>query len=442
MRYRRAMAILVAATFWAGAARGQDVPKNIVPVPDYSGDFWSRSHLTGDWGGTRTELARQGLQATLDFTQVGQSVVGGGVSNGTAYGGNLDLTGSIDLNALGVIPGAFVMFRVESRYGTSVNGIAGPFLPVNTDADFPLSRTPDDNVPIAVTDLEYFQALSPQLVVFGGKLDTLDADLNEFASGRGTKQFMNITLMGDSTFGLGLPYSTLGAGVAWTPIPNLTITGLAASAADASRSSGFDTFDEKGYLATVEADYQYRLGELPGGANLGGFYGWDNKFAKLGQWYVTGAGTLAPTNKSDTWVVYASGWQYLWCDRPAGDAKWINTKDGRADYRGVGLFGRASIADRDTNPVAWTASGGVGQRGLLAPGRDEDSAGVGIYYSSIQAERLSEVGVPGHTQGLEAYYDLAITPAAHLTFDVEVVKGARPDVDTSVILGLRLDMVF
>jgi hypothetical protein len=26
----------------------------ILPVPDYSGDFWTREYLTGDWGGART----------------------------------------------------------------------------------------------------------------------------------------------------------------------------------------------------------------------------------------------------------------------------------------------------------------------------------------------------------------------------------------------------
>ena len=26
-------------------------PTGILPVPDYSGDFWTREYLTGDWGG-------------------------------------------------------------------------------------------------------------------------------------------------------------------------------------------------------------------------------------------------------------------------------------------------------------------------------------------------------------------------------------------------------
>jgi hypothetical protein len=29
----------------------------LFPVPDYDGDLWERSYLTGNWGGTRSRLA-------------------------------------------------------------------------------------------------------------------------------------------------------------------------------------------------------------------------------------------------------------------------------------------------------------------------------------------------------------------------------------------------
>ena len=31
------------------------------PIPDYEGDFWTRSYLAGDLGGTRTDLAVAGV---------------------------------------------------------------------------------------------------------------------------------------------------------------------------------------------------------------------------------------------------------------------------------------------------------------------------------------------------------------------------------------------
>ena len=56
-----------------------------------------------------------------------------------------------------------------------------------------------------------------------GKLDTLDADPNEFASGRGKSQFMNANFLFNSVAALRLPYSTLGAGVLWLPTKNITV---------------------------------------------------------------------------------------------------------------------------------------------------------------------------------------------------------------------------
>ena len=34
-------------------------------IPDYSGDLFSRSALSGDWGGARTAMANNGMQFTI-----------------------------------------------------------------------------------------------------------------------------------------------------------------------------------------------------------------------------------------------------------------------------------------------------------------------------------------------------------------------------------------
>ena len=96
---------------------------------------------------------------------------------------------------------------------------ARPILPVNTRALFPVTGKLNQEVAFTITDLNYTQFLSPNLALFFGKLDTLDADPNEFASGRGTSQFMNANFIFNPTLALRLPYSTLGAGVIWMPIP-------------------------------------------------------------------------------------------------------------------------------------------------------------------------------------------------------------------------------
>ena len=53
----------------------------IFPIPDYDADIWSRSYLSGDWGGTRTELAERGIQFDIDYLQWLDTVVDGGRTN-------------------------------------------------------------------------------------------------------------------------------------------------------------------------------------------------------------------------------------------------------------------------------------------------------------------------------------------------------------------------
>jgi porin len=257
-----------------GIARAQDQQsapptseKGIVPIPDYGGDLLNRSHLFGDLGGTRTELARKGIQFNADWVQTVQSVVDGGRDTGTKYGGSMDYDLTLDLYRMGVLPGALLKVRAESRYGESVNDMTGALLPANADAFFPLHTPLDDCVPIAVTNLTYFQFLSEQFGVFFGKFDALDSDLNEFASGRGKSQFMNLQLIFGGSLSL-LPYSTVGGGVIVVPTKNITVKSVVFSLTDSSTTTGLD--DCEGWVSATEAAFQYRLGTLPGGANVGG----------------------------------------------------------------------------------------------------------------------------------------------------------------------------
>jgi hypothetical protein len=59
----------------------------IYPVPNYGGDFWSRSYLTGDWGGLRSKLADRGVQFEFNVTQIFQDVASGGTNRTGRYSG-------------------------------------------------------------------------------------------------------------------------------------------------------------------------------------------------------------------------------------------------------------------------------------------------------------------------------------------------------------------
>ncbi len=415
-------------------------PQGLIPIPDYTGDLWTRSRLTGDWGATRTDLANQGVQFDVNFTQTVQSVVDGGQDSATRYGGSLDYLLTLDLMRMGVMPGAMIKFRGESRYGEGINDKAGSLLPVNTDAFFPLTDRLDDNIPFTLTSLTYYQFLSEHIGFMIGKFDTIDSDPNEFASGRGVSQFMNANLVFPVAPLLTSPYSTLGVGVIWMPFKGVTVSSLVMNAADSSTTTGFEDFGD-GAVWASEAQIQYRLGSLPGGQNVGFVYGFDNNFLALGGRFVfqPGEGIVAPTS-DETWAVYWSAWQYLFVETP-GDAT-IDLLNGRQDLQGVGLFLRVGFADDDTSLIRVTVSGGIGAMGII-PTRDADTCGLAVYYTNLKTGRLAGiVGIDEDSFGFEAYYNLAITPAAQLTFDVQIIESPRDAIDTAVILGMRLNLAF
>jgi len=411
----------------------------ILPLPDYTGDLWTRGWLTDGWNGKRLAWAGKGIQFEMDWVQTLQSVVDGGRATETEYGGSLDYLLHVDLSRMGVVPGAMVKVRAESRYGRSVNGISGSILPVDFDGFFPLTSTPDEDIFVTITDLTYYQFLSEKFGVFVGKIDMFDSDLNEFASGRGNTQFMNFNFVFNATLEL-LPYSTLAAGALWMPSEHARVTSLAFNTTDSSTSTGFDDFGD-GWSWATEADFQYRLGELPGGQNVGFVWSGDNRFFNYnGRFtFVPGEGLTPPTS-DNTWTLYWSGWQYVHAAEKATGP--LDVANGKPDLRGLGAFWRVGFADQDTNPVEWSASAGLGGRGPI-PGRENDTFGVGYYYSHVQTTRLSGiVGLDDHMQGFEAFYNLAVTPAAQVTFDVQLIDSVSSNLDTAVILGIRVFLNF
>lgn len=437
-------ATVSASTGGAGAAKPQVAVaapvEGIVPIPNYGGDFWTRGYVSGDWDGSRTKLAQKGLTFELDWTQTGQGGVSGGRRIDWDYGGSLDFVLTADLQRMGVMPGGVFKLRTESRYGESVNNDTGAILPVNTDMFFPLTARQNEGIPITITELAYVQYLSTTFGLILGKIQTLDGDPNEFASGRGRLQFMNSNLVFNAAGALTVPYSTLGGGLLWAPDPNVLITTSLFSTTDSSTTSGFDNVED-GWSWATEAQFQYRLGTLPGGANLGGVYAFAGDFAQLGGklQLVPGAGLQLPT-ESDSWYVYASAWQYLYTPDKAPAR--INQGDGRPDLRGVGLFARFGYADEDTNPIKWTVSAGVGGRGLI-PGRDEDTFGVGAVFTELENLRGSVVlGIEDSTQAVEAYYGIAVTPGLNLTLDMQWIDGGSQNVKEAVVAGARVNVRF
>jgi porin len=432
---RSAIVVLALTSLWLsfGTPVGGEEP----PVDSYAGDFFSRSTMTGDWGGSRNDLAAKGLTFDANLTQIEQGVVSGGKNGAWEYGGRGDLTFHLDTKKLGLWPGGFLNVELEGNWSDSVNGKTGALVPVNTNQLFPL---PTGNN-VALPAWNFAQFLSRYAGVIFGKIDTMGADMNEFAHGKGDAQFFNLGFE-INPVALAAPYSTLGAGAIVLPTADVNqaiVTASVISATGKASTAGFDELD--GPLLAGEGRVRTDIFGLTGHQLVGSLYSY-KRYTSLDQrlGFVIENRALVP--RTGTWAVYYNFDQYLYQPDKGKD-------------QGFGLFGRFGASRGDPVPVQYFYSIGVGSKGPIEC-RPFDQTGIGYYYSSIKDPTLQ---VPFTTReflrdewGFEAYYNIALTPWLLLTPDVQVVGPAqkqqirslrdRESVGTGVVLGFRGQIVF
>ena len=104
-----------------------------------------------------------------------------------------------------------------------------------------------------------------------------------------------------------------------------------------------------------------------------------------------------------------------------------------------GVFGNFGIADDNPSPVRWFSSVGVSGASQIA-GRTADTFGVAYFYLGV-SEPLKDL-VPillplRDEQGVELYYNMAVTPSCQFTPDIQVITPFRELADTALVVGLR-----
>ena len=105
---------------------------------------------------------------------------------------------------------------------------------------------------------------------------------------------------------------------------------------------------------------------------------------------------------------------------------------------GVGLFGQFGISDGNPTQLYWSGQIGIGGVGLV-PGRGNDNWGVAYYYDALSGALKNAVGAVTKLQdeqGLEAFYNLAVTPRFTLGADLQIINPALAD-GTAVFSGIR-----
>src|SRR5215472_15137390 len=445
--------IIIAAIFLIGMSLGATVRAQDTSSKDpYAGDIWSRSTLTGDWGGFRNEWAQKGVTIDLNITQIGQGVVNGGKSGAWQYGGRGDLTINLDSQKLGLWPGGFFNLELEGNWALSVNRNTGALMPVNTSQTLPL---PPGGI-FGVPAWNFAQFLSPYFGLTLGKFATItntSGDMNEFAHGKGATQFMNMAFNFNPLIVFTVPYSTLGVGTIVLPTKDpkeAIITLLVMSANGLPTTSGFEDLNGNDVVVASEGRVRTDFFGLTGHQDFGTSFS-NKKFTSIDQRvrFILENGDLQ--KKKGSWNIWYNFDQYLYEPKKGAD-------------RGLGIFMRLGVSDGNPNFMKFFSSFGVGGKGMFES-RPLDQFGLGYYFINVHNPALQG---PIQTRkflrdenGFEAYYNAALTPWLLLTPDIQVIRGAQKDtvtitqgplgvlprldkkgVGTATVLGVRLQVLF
>ncbi len=433
----------ILAALSLGLALSTQVAAEDVSSPQpYTGDFFRRSTLTGDWGGVRNDLAAKGITFDVSVTQIEQGIVRGGKDRLWKYGGRGDLTAHLDTQKLGLWPGGFLTAELEGNWGESVNRSTGALMTPNTNALYPVPGGANVGVP----QLNFAQFVSPYFGVVFGKLATVTStsgDMNEFAHGKGDTQFLNLAFNVNPTLLFTVPYSPLGAGIIVLPTkdPNEAIANFSVLQSNGTpETSGFDDLYSDELTFAGEGRLRTGFFGLTGHQLIGGAYS-NKKFTSIDQRLRFPLRNQKLAAEDGSWAVYYNFDQFLY-------------ETTEHSGRGIGVFGRFGASDGDPNLMQYFFSAGVGSTGLFL-GRPDDRFGIGYYYLDIQSPTLQgplrERDFLRDEWGFEVFYSVALTPWLLWTPDLQVVGPTqkqrpvglvrRDSVDTAVVVGFRLQVI-
>jgi len=349
----------------------------------------------------------------------------------------MDLFLSLDTDKLGLWPGGLFTIHGESSFGVSSLRDAGTLIPVNHDNTMPNFENGQN---WGLPQVFLTQALSENFAVTLGKLNAGGlADMNEFANNE-RSQFMNTALVNNPMLGGFIPYTT------WAALGTFTMDGhqLVAGVANTEGSAtvwGFDDAFKPGYTFAVEYSHAHRAFDLPGNVRVGVLY--TNEPARnlrITEQQLAGLDPLKEEDSNQAYYVNFDQYVFL------ADEE---------EKRGLGVFGRAGYGDDDTNVVDRFFSFGMGGKGLVR-GRPGDRFGLGWYYAHTSDklhDTLKLIGRnPTQESGWELFYNFELTPAVHLTADVQYItnpfgSGDPPraefdDKDSALVIGARLQIDF
>jgi porin len=384
-----------------------------------------RDTLTGDWGGLRTRLKEHGITLAPRLTQFYQGLAAGDGDRDFEYGSKADLMLNADLSKLGFWNGFSLTVHTEYNFGESINGAGGTLVPPNTALVFPGM---EDDDAFDLSSVYFQQHFGDSVSLLIGKINMMDiAARKPFMGGAGIDAFQNLTFVAPPT-GLVPPY-LFGALLSVRTEP-ATFGLWVYDPASVINKTGFEEPFDTGESIRGSVDFPVTIGGLSGHQGFVALYSTEEgtDLNDIGDTFLPSWPPDYPGIKDNNYYFAYSFDQYLY-------------RVSENSTEGFGLFGQFGISDGNPSRLYWSALVGIGGNGLI-PGRSRDNWGIGYYYdvpSPDLKESLSRRLTLRDEQGMEMFYNFAVTPWFTVGPDLQVIKPSLGE-DTAIFAGLRCVM--
>lgn len=403
---------------------GTLLPWNAVSAVAAEQSLWSQPSLFGAPSGMKDALQEAGIDLSVTYTAFYQGLVGGEGDKGWEFGGKTDVIGVFSGEKLGLWKGFYVNAHAEYVNGNNVlNAGDGSILPVNTALAFPTLGGQNDDFSLFVT-----QVFSPSLSLSAGKFNMLDAAAKTpLIGGGGLTTFFN-TALAAPVSGV-TPAYLLGSILSYKTDPAI-YTLMIYDPRNAQDEDVITHPFEKGVTTSLAVSIPVEIGGKHGFQNFRGAYstldGLD--FRDIPDLILPGGD--GEVEKIDGyWFASYSFQQYL-------------VEDQSNPGRGWGLFGQVAVSDGNPNPFGWSGFIGLGGTGLSVE-RPDDRFGIAYFYQGFSEnlkQSLEELNVDLKDEsGIEAYYNMAVTPWLNVTADGQMIWPGDGD-QTAYFLGLRAQL--
>ncbi|HEX5872014.1 MAG TPA: carbohydrate porin [Longimicrobium sp.] len=372
------------------------------------------------------------LAAEVRFAQFLQGPVSGGVEQAGEYGGRLQVELKVDTRKLGLWPGGTLAALAATRYGESASANAGAAIPVSIALIDPAPEgTATSLVALNYTQLLPFGKPGNELVLALGRFSTLEL----IPDGTGMTGYMNAAQIAPTHELRNVPATTLGATVALVLGGEPVFTLLAIDSRNSQMTSGLSDAFEHGVTLSPAVVLPTRFFGRTG--HQGVRATWSSQeitpFDEIPHLFLPRRDPAAPVveRRSGGWSLTYTADQYV--QEKAGPP-----------HTGWRLYWQAGVADASTNPIGRYFNVGIGGDSPFR-GRTRDRFGVGWAYTGF-GDDFKELFDPlihiEDEQSVEAFYNLAITPWLRFTADLQVIQPFRARVETAIVPGARLELVF